>query len=336
MPSVPPVPALTDKVTEHCLHFLFWGFLWNLNQFFYFLYTFFLKTNHGGVGMRDGNDMETLILTFTKMIFSSYFVLKRKEAGEDTVHEICELEREMWEEAKRNHKGKVEDTKAAASLVFFTPGAWVCQPIFIACRCYFKWASQVGLSGKESACQCRTQEFDPWVRKIPGGGNGNPFQYSCLENPMDRGVWWAIVQGVTKSWAWLSNWPCLHTVLNTFAHSIPQTILKEENKIWWERVRGNVKQLLWGSAQTWAMEADWASLEKHDEEKQPRQKEEHGGGEETWRSLVSLRHLKGHHCAWNKVRRRSLWETGLERWQSLTLEGIIYFVKDLGFYTSWN
>ena len=32
----------------------------------------------------------------------------------------------------------------------------------------------------------------------PGGGNGNPFQYSCLENPMDRGVWWATVHGVAK------------------------------------------------------------------------------------------------------------------------------------------
>ena len=33
----------------------------------------------------------------------------------------------------------------------------------------------------------------------PGGGNGNPLQYSCLENPMDRGAWWAIVHGVTES-----------------------------------------------------------------------------------------------------------------------------------------
>ena len=34
----------------------------------------------------------------------------------------------------------------------------------------------------------------------PGGGNGSPLQYSCLENPMDRGASWAIVHGVTKSW----------------------------------------------------------------------------------------------------------------------------------------
>ena len=35
---------------------------------------------------------------------------------------------------------------------------------------------------------------------ITGGGNGNALQYSCLENPMDRGAWWAVVHGVTKSW----------------------------------------------------------------------------------------------------------------------------------------
>ena len=40
--------------------------------------------------------------------------------------------------------------------------------------------------------------FDPWVGKIPGEGNGNPLQYSCLENPMDRGAWWATVHGVTR------------------------------------------------------------------------------------------------------------------------------------------
>ena len=40
--------------------------------------------------------------------------------------------------------------------------------------------------------------FDPWVGRSPGGGNGDPHQYSCLENPMDKGVWWATVHGVTK------------------------------------------------------------------------------------------------------------------------------------------
>ena len=39
----------------------------------------------------------------------------------------------------------------------------------------------------------------------PGEGNGNPLQYSGLENSMDRGAWWAIVHGVTKSWSPLSD-----------------------------------------------------------------------------------------------------------------------------------
>ena len=38
----------------------------------------------------------------------------------------------------------------------------------------------------------------PGLGRFPGGGNGNPLQYACLENSMDRGAWWAIVQGVTK------------------------------------------------------------------------------------------------------------------------------------------
>ena len=38
-----------------------------------------------------------------------------------------------------------------------------------------------------------------------GEGNGNPLQYSCLENPMDGGAWWAMVHGVAKSWTRMSN-----------------------------------------------------------------------------------------------------------------------------------
>ena len=41
--------------------------------------------------------------------------------------------------------------------------------------------------------------------KLLGEGNGNPLQYSCLENPMDGGAWWAAVPGVTKSWTRLSD-----------------------------------------------------------------------------------------------------------------------------------
>ena len=47
--------------------------------------------------------------------------------------------------------------------------------------------------------------FDPWVAKIPWRGNGNPLQYSCLENPMDRGAWWPTVHGMAKSQTQLSD-----------------------------------------------------------------------------------------------------------------------------------
>ena len=48
-------------------------------------------------------------------------------------------------------------------------------------------------------------EVQSWFGRSPGGGNGNPLQYSCLENPMDRGAWWATVHMVTMSQKRLSN-----------------------------------------------------------------------------------------------------------------------------------
>ena len=44
-------------------------------------------------------------------------------------------------------------------------------------------------AGKESACSARDPDLIPGSGRSPGEGNGNPLQYSCLENPMDRGVW---------------------------------------------------------------------------------------------------------------------------------------------------
>ena len=56
-----------------------------------------------------------------------------------------------------------------------------------------------GLDGKESACNVADQGSVPGLGRSPREGNGNPVQYSCLENPMDRGVWQATVHRVTKS-----------------------------------------------------------------------------------------------------------------------------------------
>ena len=65
-----------------------------------------------------------------------------------------------------------------------------------------------GASGKEPPCQCRRHKghrFDPWVGRSPGEGHGNSLQCSCLENPMKRGAWWAIVHSVRKSWTQLKQ-----------------------------------------------------------------------------------------------------------------------------------
>ena len=53
--------------------------------------------------------------------------------------------------------------------------------------------------GKESACSEGALGSIPRLGRSPGEGNGNPLQYSCLENPMDRAAWWATVRGVAKS-----------------------------------------------------------------------------------------------------------------------------------------
>ena len=63
-----------------------------------------------------------------------------------------------------------------------------------------------GSDGKESACNAGDQGWRPMLGRSRRKGNGNPFQYSCLENPMDRGAWRAIVHGVAKSWTQLSDY----------------------------------------------------------------------------------------------------------------------------------
>ena len=61
------------------------------------------------------------------------------------------------------------------------------------------------LRHKESACKSGGTGLIPGLGRSPGEGNSNPLQYSCLEHPMDRGVWRAIVHGVTKSRTRLSS-----------------------------------------------------------------------------------------------------------------------------------
>ena len=60
------------------------------------------------------------------------------------------------------------------------------------------WESPGSSVGKESACIAGVLGLIPGSGRSPGEGNGNPLQYSCLENSMDRGTWQATVHGVTR------------------------------------------------------------------------------------------------------------------------------------------
>ena len=73
-----------------------------------------------------------------------------------------------------------------------------------------------GSKGNASACHTGDPGLIPGSGRSPGEGNGNPLQYCCLENPMDRGDWWATVHRVVKSQMQLSDYTffsffyCLH------------------------------------------------------------------------------------------------------------------------------
>ena len=76
-----------------------------------------------------------------------------------------------------------------------------------------------GSNGKASACNVGDRGLIPGLGRSPGEGNGNPLQYSCLKNSMDRGAWWAIVRGVTKGQTRLSSFTL--TLTHYFANKGP-------------------------------------------------------------------------------------------------------------------
>ena len=76
------------------------------------------------------------------------------------------------------------------------------------------------LSGKKSTFNTGDESSILGLGRFPGGGNGNPLQYSCLGNPMDRGAWWITVHGVTNS-----PWGQLQSVTQTMVRPTDQETL---------------------------------------------------------------------------------------------------------------
>ena len=104
----------------------------------------------------------------------------------------------------------------AYSLPLAQPGSPVCLYLYgcvCVCVCVCKRRASWKPSTQESTCNTGYTGYLGSVTgsgRSPGGGNVNPLQYFCLENPMDGGAWWAIVHGVRKSRTWL-KWLSTHT-----------------------------------------------------------------------------------------------------------------------------
>ena len=91
---------------------------------------------------------------------------------------------------------------------------------FRKCVCTVQWQTQLsppcsillfpgGSNGKVSVYSEGDPGLSPGLGRSPGEGNGNPLQYYCLENPMDRGAWKGTVHGAAKSWTRLSDVPVI-------------------------------------------------------------------------------------------------------------------------------
>ena len=100
---------------------------------------------------------------------------------------------------------------------FFGPLNWFLCNIWFMFMCEFCWSSQMTLVVKNlpaNAGDVRDVSSIPGLGRSPGGGRGNPLQFSCVENPMDWGTWQATVLGVTKNWTWL-KWLHEHAHVNS-------------------------------------------------------------------------------------------------------------------------
>ena len=116
------------------------------------------------------------------------------------------------------------------------------------------WKFQVLLGVKNPPANAGCWGSMPGSGRSPGKGNGNALQYFCLENPMDRGAWWAIVPGVAKRWTQLST----NYYQGTFTYN-SSMMLFSSNK--WKRSKQQSWFIFIIKASRWRM--GWKMLEFH-------------------------------------------------------------------------
>ena len=128
------------------------------------------------------------------------------------------MEAFWWERLTEGETGLVlmGGARLSKSLIQFYVDGWGCYlPGAKLWWGLLWWLSpfQSGSEGKASACKAEDPGLIPGSGRSPGEGNGNPLQYSWVENSMDGEAWWATVHGVAKSWTWLSNFTLLQTMV---------------------------------------------------------------------------------------------------------------------------
>ena len=96
------------------------------------------------------------------------------------------------------------DGERTTVIDFRVPNIFLCK-----CSNVQVWALPGGSDSKELPYNVGDLGSIPGLGRSPGEGNGNPLQYSCLEDFMDRGAWWARVHGITKNQTWLSDFTFL-------------------------------------------------------------------------------------------------------------------------------
>ena len=98
----------------------------------------------------------------------------------------------------------LDDDKNNFSVVFRTPKLQ-CHNCYIKAHLHLNKGFPGSSDGNESSCNAGDAGLTPGLRRSTGEENGNPLQYSCLENPMDGEAWLPTVHGVAKSWTGLSD-----------------------------------------------------------------------------------------------------------------------------------
>ena len=104
--------------------------------------------------------------------------------------------------------------RLSKSLIQFSVDGWGCVPWLL-----FTWGQTMvddfpgGLDSKASVYNAGDPGSSPGLGRSPGEGNGNPLQYSCVENSMDGEAWSAAVHGLAKSWTRLSDFTLLQTIV---------------------------------------------------------------------------------------------------------------------------